>query len=100
MAQTRDDAGQPALAGIGAQSANDVRAHKPGAGPGAKTHKVGTALDRLQRVVANLQTQQRQVAANGRQPGDTRGMVWRNHDAVVHVAPIVGHFQRTLTKVV
>lgn len=57
MPQSGHHTRNAALAGIGAQRRNNVRAHKPGARPCAKSNEVGSALNRLQAVVADLKAQ-------------------------------------------
>lgn len=48
MTQARNNGFEAAFAGVGAHGADDARAHKTPAGPGAKTDKVGAALDGMQ----------------------------------------------------
>ena len=100
MAQARDDGFELALAGITAQGADQVGPHKAPTSPGAVAAEVGTPFDRVQAVVAYLQTQQRQVGAYAGQPRQAGGAVGCQHDAVVHVAGVFLDLERALAIVV
>ena len=82
VTQARHHAGQAVVAGIGAQCAHHMRAHKPGARPGSKAAKVGSTLDRAQAVVADLKPQHQQVLADAGKPAQAGAAVWRKHDAL------------------
>lgn len=100
MPEARHQRLESPVAGVGADGCDEMRPNESGAYPGAIADPVDASAQWLQRVVTDAQAQQAQMLANGAQPLQARLPVGRDHDGVIHVAAVVGHFQRALGKVV
>ena len=100
MAQARNDGFELAFAGVAAHRIDQMRTHEAATRPGTKAAEIGAALDRVQVVMADFKAQQRQVGTDAGKPDQAGGAIRRQHDAVIHVAPVLRHFERALAIVV